>query len=309
MLMVVIPHFIVAFCPEYAIVWQTHSLFLKGISGKHGVAIFCVLIGYFSSRKSYSNIPTYLIRRYLQFAINMALVLVVYSCVDSALLHLQFVGFVKQLMNAVLESLLFNCGMNPTLWCVKDMFYGSIICFVLGNYFEMEDKRKQLGVVMGIALFMFFANVWIAICILGVALRLFESFEIKGRTKLIVCLLFAVAIPLLYRHGESHKTYMMQGISCCMFMYVCMCVSALEFVKKLPGLKVLPFLGNISFYVFLWHTPINFVLKLLALDLPSWALFCVSFSVSLVLALVQHWINERWIKSFIKRIRIETVQP
>jgi peptidoglycan/LPS O-acetylase OafA/YrhL len=308
MLMVVIPHFIAAFCPEIFIVWQTHSLFLKGISGKHGVAIFCVLIGYFSSRKNHSNIPTYLIRRYLQFAINIGLVLVVFSCVNSALLHLRFVVFVKHLMNAVLESLLFNCGMNPTLWCVKDMFYGSVICFVLGNYFEMEDKRKQFGIVLGIALFMFFANVWIAICILGMALRLLESIEVKGKMNLILCLLFTVAIPLLYRHDESHKTYMMQGVSCCMFMYVCMCVSSIGFLKKLPSLKVLPFLGNISFYVFLWHTPINLVLELLDLNLTLWALFGISFSTSMALALAQHWLNERWIKSFIKRVRIETVK-
>ena len=46
MLMVVVPHFIASFCPEVFVYWQTHSLFLKGISGKHGVAIFCVLLGY-----------------------------------------------------------------------------------------------------------------------------------------------------------------------------------------------------------------------------------------------------------------------
>lgn len=48
LLMVVIPHFIAGFCPEVFNVWETHSLFLKGISGKHGVAIFCVLLGFFS---------------------------------------------------------------------------------------------------------------------------------------------------------------------------------------------------------------------------------------------------------------------
>lgn len=307
MLMVVVPHFIASFCPEVFVYWQTHSLFLKGISGKHGVAIFCVLLGYFSSKYSSASFPTYCVRRYLQFAINICIVLLPFSVITSILSRAQILVALKDLLNAVLESVLFGSSLNPTLWCVRSMFFGSLICFVLGNYCKMENKRKEMAFIFVVCFFLYFVDMWLAMCVLGAGLRVCMEIKVSDRWKLVLCILFVVAIPFLYRHEESRKTIMMQGLSCCLFMYVCDSVSSTTFKKSKLKLHLLPFVGSISFYLFLWHTPINMVLKLLDLGWSSWELFGLSLSLTLALSVIQYWMNRKWITPMYKRIQIDTV--
>lgn len=309
MLMVVIPHFIAMFCPSVFNLWHTHSWLLNGITGKHGVAIFCVLIGYFSSQKKHAGLPTYVVRRYLQFAINIFIVLLPFSIVFSIVSKASQVDLLKGIADSMIETVLFQSGLNPTLWCVKEMFFGSLICYVLGNYCEMENKWKELVYDLAIGVFLYFFNVWIAICVLGAALRVFSSIEICDRRKLLLCVLFIVAIPLLYRHAESRKTYMMQGVSSSLFMYICICVSSYKFKfnKKHFHLRILPFMGNVSFYMFLWHTPVNKILKALDLDWNMWVLFGVSFFCSLLFSFIQHVINKKWINPLNKKIKINVI--
>lgn len=222
LLMVVVTHFIAAFCPKAFGVWQTHSLFLKGISGKHGVAIFCVLIGYFASAKRNIGLVAYAVKRYLQFVINILIVLVTFSIVYATVLGLGFTEIGKGVLVAFEESVLFRDGINPPLWCVRDLFFGSLVCFVLGNCCNLDDNWKKLVFVLAIAVFEYFTDVWISICILGAALRVSQGIVLPQKVKPVLCVLFVVAIPLLYRHEESTKTFLMQGLSCGLCMYVCM---------------------------------------------------------------------------------------
>lgn len=307
MLMVVIPHFIAAFCPEAFVVWQTHSLFLKGVNGKHGVAIFCVLIGYFSSQKSGQSVPTYLIRRYMQFAINICIVLLVFSVTSSILSKAGIASFVKSIANSIIEAALFKSSLNPTLWCVREMFFGSLICFILGNYCRTGNKCFDLTFVLLMGLFLYFVNVWIAISALGACLRVFSEIEVAKSKRWMLCVLFVLAIPFLYRRGESNSSFMFQGLSCCFFMYVCMSFFSMERFKGWPKWSFLAFLGNISFYVFLWHTPVNMIIMSLGWNLNLWVLFAVSFFCSIVLAIIQYWMNKKWIVPSYKKIQINTI--
>lgn len=160
---------------------------------------------------------------------------------------------------------------------MRDLFFGSLICFVLGNYCNLGDKWKNLGLVLTAVVFVYFSDVWISVCILGVALRVFQDIVLPNKMKLVLCILFVVAIPLLYRHEESSKTFLMQGLSCSLFMYVCMCIDECGLFKQLPRLRILPFIGSVSFYMFLWHTPINYLLISMDLEWKIWILFVVSF--------------------------------
>lgn len=304
--MVIVTHFIAAFCPEAFSVWQTNSLFLKGISGKHGVAIFCVLIGYFASAKKNIDFATYTIKRYLQFSINILLVLLPFTIVKEVIAGAQFAEIGNGIVNAFKESVFFRDEINPTLWCVRDLFFGSLCCFILGNYCDMTDKRMKLVFVFATCAFVYFVDVWIAVCILGVALRVFQEIVLSDKVKLMLCVLFIIAIPLLYRHEESTKTYLMQGFSCCLFMYVFMYVKQSCIGKYLPGFRILPFIGSISFYVFIWHTPINYLLISLDLEWKIWTLFIISFSATLVLSFIQHLMNAKWINPQLNRIQMNS---
>lgn len=232
MLMVVVPHFIATFCPEVFSIWQSYSLFMKGISGKHGVAIFCVLLGFFSSKRSSKTFPTYFVQRYLQFAINIGIVLVPFVLAKSLLLGDRFGTFMKGIMLSGFESVVLGASLNPTLWCVRDMFFGSLVCFVLGQYCKMNNKWKEFALIALLGLFMYFINVWIAVCVFGAGLRVFLEIKLAHRSKSLLCVLFVVLIPLLYRRSESQLTYALQGISCCLFMYVCMYVCSKHMCER-----------------------------------------------------------------------------
>jgi peptidoglycan/LPS O-acetylase OafA/YrhL len=302
LLMVIIPHFIDAFCPEAFRVWDTYSWALKGISGKHGVAIFCVLIGYFSSRRIGKSLPTYIIQRYLQFSINIFIVLICY-----VLAFYDFFGW-RGIICAIKEAVLFRDGLVPTFWCVMALFQGSVICFVLGNYCGMESKWSSLAFLMITCVFLKFINVWLSICVMGAALRVFQEISISKKARIAVCVVSVCAIPLLYRHPESTWTFFMQGCSCCLLMYVCYCINQLRWFKERRGLIVLPFIGTISFYMFLWHTPVNLVLLTIRHDsLNMYLLFAISFAASFLLSVIQYELNNKLINPLIKRIKIETI--
>lgn len=301
LLMVVIPHFIAGFCPQAFVAWETYSWALRGINGKHGVAIFCVLIGFFSSRKIEKSLPTYAVQRYLQFFINVFFVLV--PCVFVFYKN----GIIRNVLFAFTEAAFFRSDLIATFWCVRAMFEGSLICFVLGNYCDIENKPLGFVFVSVVCLMtLVLEDVWVSVCVMGAALRSFQKIKILGKAKVVICVVAVCIIPLLYRHPESTKTYLMQGCSTCLFVYVCSCISELRWIKNLKGLVVLPFIGNISFYMFLWHTPINMALRNIQYEgLNMYLLFAVSFVVSMLLAIIQYWINNRWINPLIKNIQIK----
>ena len=274
-----------------------HFFNLKGIRGKHGVAIFCVLVGYFASAKRNIGLAAYAVKRYLQFAINILIVLVTFSIVHASVLGLEFTEMGKDVLVAFKESVIFRDGINPTLRCVRDLFFGSLVCFVLGNCCNLDDNWKKLAFVLAIAVFEYFTDVWISICILGAALRVFQGIVLPQKVKPVLCVLFVVAIPLLYRHEESTKIFLMQGLSCGLFMYV----NQSSFGKHLPRFRLLPFLGNISFYMILWHTPINRILISMNLEWKIWLLFGVSFSATMLMAVLQDFLNAIWIDSLLKK--------
>lgn len=304
LLMVVIPHFIAAFCPEAFRAWDTYSWALKGISGKHGVAIFCVLIGYFSSRKSEKSLPTYAIQRYLQFSINVFIVLICGLLV----FYKSWSALGYGVLSVIKEALLFRDGLVPTFWCIMAMFEGSIICFLLGNYCRMENRRLEFALMIIVCFFLRYVNIWLSICVMGAALRFFQEIKLQKKVKVAICVVSVCVIPLLYRHPESTWTYFMQGCSCCLLLYVCSCISQLRWFKDKRGLIVLPFIGNISFYMFLWHTPVNMVLHSIHYEnLNTWMLFGVSFSCSLLLSVIQHVLNIKCVNPLIKKIRIDIV--
>lgn len=261
------------------------------------MAIFCVLIGYFASAKRNIGLAAYAVKRYLQFAINILIVLVTFSIVHASVLGLGFTEMGKDVLVAFKESVIFRDGINPTLRCVRDLFFGSLVCFVLGNCCNLDDNWKKLAFVLAIAVFEYFTDVWISICILGAALRVFQGIVLPQKVKPVLCVLFVVAIPLLYRHEESTKIFLMQGLSCGLFMYV----NQSSFGKHLPRFRLLPFLGNISFYMFLWHTPINRILISMNLEWKIWLLFVVSFSATMLMAVLQDFLNAIWIDSLLKK--------
>lgn len=70
------------------------------------MAIFCVLIGYFTSAKRNIGFATYIIKRYLQFAINIFMVLVLFTIANAVVVGTQFAEIGRGIMIASKESAL-----------------------------------------------------------------------------------------------------------------------------------------------------------------------------------------------------------
>jgi peptidoglycan/LPS O-acetylase OafA/YrhL len=88
-------------------------------------------------------------------------------------------------------------------------------------------------------------------------------------------------------------------------MYVCANVLTIPVIKQMPKLRILPFLGSISFYMFLWHTPVNKLLSLMTANVENkLGLFAISFLVSMFLSIIQHWLNNRIINPCFKKIKM-----
>ena len=279
-LMIAIPHFIAMFCPQYFSLWDQYPLLLKGISGKNGVAIFMVIAGYFASKKTDKNFATYVTQRYLQFAINIALVLYVY-CIACYITRPQ--ELVYSLFEATKDAILFRDTICPTFWCIRPIFWSSILCYILGNLCMYNNDKWRLIFAILLCLLLFKMNeVWIAIGVLGYVYRIVEErfIDLESKYQWTSIVLCSVLIPLLYRHNESYLTFYMQGVSCCLAMWV---ISQVRFLQNIFGNKVILYLGSLSFYIFLSHT---LVYQLLRNSLPENTSIAVTALLSLILLLL-----------------------
>lgn len=68
---VFVTHFINRFDDSYFELWHQGptSWILNGVTGKFGVAVFSVALGYFAFRSREQNISRYVIKRYIYFVI------------------------------------------------------------------------------------------------------------------------------------------------------------------------------------------------------------------------------------------------
>lgn len=248
--MVVIPHFIEMFCPQYFEWWDKYPLLLKGISGKNGVAMFLVIVGFFASKPTSKNLPTYIVQRYLQFTINILIVLCVFCIVRFFTDFRQFFGHI---VVAFKDAFFLRDNLCPTYWCMKSILVGSIMCYLLNNCCDVKSPIHKLIFTSIVCIILFYMKyVWVAICILGCIYRqLTDDKLIPEKYKLSLSIACVCLIPMLYRHNECNLTYFMQGISCCMAMYI---IQQWKFLQLCFGNIVIAYLGSLSFPIFLIHT-------------------------------------------------------
>lgn len=249
-MMVAIPHFIDMFCPQYFEWWDKYPLLLKGISGKNGVAMFLVIVGFFASKPTSKNLPTYIVQRYLQFTINIFIVLSVFCIVR---FFTDYHHFFDHIVDAFKDAFFLRDNLCPTYWCMRSILVGSIICYLLSNCCDIKSPIHKLLFTSAVCVILFLMKyVWVAICILGCIYRqLSDNKFLPEKYKWLLNVICVFLIPILYRHDECNLTYFMQGISCCMTMFL---IQQWKFLQLCLGNKVIAYLGSLSFPIFLSHT-------------------------------------------------------
>ena len=305
-LMIVVTHFIAGFCPDLFRLWDDYSLLLSGITGKFGVAIFCAILGYFAAKETEANILTYSLRRYLQFAVNILLVVLLYA---GMLFVLRVDAVAMPTMGQIAgEAFLFKSNIVPTYWCVADLFWGSIVCYALGNYLKRLPVYYLLGIEIVLCVLLFFTHkVWLMICVMGGLYRLLWSLheQLDKKWQWLICALFLPLIPCLYRHPESEVVYMMQGIAACLIMYVAGMLTTLPMFKPEYQIRgLLYWIGRLSFYVFLLHTPVNVILHSMNPECSMWGVFALSFGLTMFVSVLLYLFNQYLLSKWLRKLRI-----
>ena len=190
------------------------SFLLREFSGRTGVLMFGVIMGYFAFRsgKKKEFIP-YVLKRYLYF--------VLWGFVINGLYYLFNIDGIRTDSNFNLvigQSVLLGKLIFPAYWFVLPFFEGSILSFIAGKL-----KLKAVWILAVALAILFLKQEYIAVVVLGALLdEILEKhppyFE-KAGVQLLLCI---VSLLLLFQRGHYFSLFF-QGIGCAvivvLFMY------------------------------------------------------------------------------------------
>ena len=208
-------HYIADFSPDSFRFFRVFpwSVFLAGLSGKLGVSMLCVLLGYFGYRKAQKRaefLPILILERYLYFVL-MELVffamafLIGYPPVKAA--GLSLFGIFRQ-------SFSLGWDFYAVFWSLLPMFIGSAIVYVLGFY-----KAPWWMCLVATALCIAFRQEWVASCTAGAFLYCLASgVRCDGilRKWPVQLILFFVPLFLFRSHTEESFIVYLEGTVVCM---------------------------------------------------------------------------------------------
>ena len=281
-LWIVFVHFVTIFTPnETADFPGLLGLVLFGISGKLAVAGCSVIMGYFASKpvSADKKIWKYSLRRYLSFVVHILLIEGAYLLLTRipALngYALRCVPELRQPLSQLLpvylaDAFLFKAQLIPTFWCVASFVLGSILAFALAKLSGNLPLWLRSLICAGvIAALIWLDCTWLAIALMGWALRLLLEWEIPFRRHALFGLALLAFVPWMIRRGECPQTYLLDGAAAVLVLYV---FAQWNWVQKLLSFRPLSGLGVITLELFMLHVPLFEVLRHLINDLCDLAL-------------------------------------
>ena len=306
-------HFLAMFQPEALALWEKmpSRLVLGGLTGKFSVAFFFVLLGYFAGRPrkfTTGGFARYALRRYGQFSFFVfvsTLCFLIGSYGLTWLLHtpdenvfrVLSDGFRYNFIYLLRDSFLLEDNYNATLWCMRQLFAASLLCWLLGCL--PEGKARLLISVAAWALSPLLGRdwVWLGAGAAGVVLRCIREDEILfsklSKPGITVLLLLAALACIKAPLTEGTALYALQGLGA--FLLI-LAQFSLPGVQRTLASRPFPWLGRVSMGLFVVHTPVNCLLAsslwpMLA-GLPQAAalllMFVVSLSLSIAAAVFLH---------------------
>ena len=174
-------------------------LLFKGITGKFGLAVFGVILGYFAiteGKKMKYTISDYTIKRYIYFVI----------C--GLFINGLFAILYKYPLTAVfLQSFTLGGNIYNTFWCLPALFTASIIGFFIGRSDISFSEALLLSAVFYIC-----GNLWVCISLFGGALIIEYAKKPLWQNRLVRIAVFLISFFIIKR-DESVLTYLLDGIT------------------------------------------------------------------------------------------------
>lgn len=289
-LIIITTHYWSFFMPEMMeLIYIRYNKIFIGISGKLGVCMFCVLLGYFvadnCSNEEFDLIE-YIVKRYLKFIIptciiNSSVFLGIkwYRILGKKVLFLDKDINIKVLLNDI-----FFLGnvIVPTYWCIKWFFIASVIIAFCIVFAKRKFFDSFFCLLIAAVICFLSGKIWYLNCTFGGVIY-FLNKRIRIEKNIIYGLLILL-IVLLYRNSESELTYIKQGIACALFLFIVLqgkilwCLLNSSYMAKLGGLSMGVFYLHIPFYCFFTPYIIQF-LRFFSIGKVEWYAFIVSIVI------------------------------
>lgn len=243
---VFVTHFINRFDDSYFELWHQGptSWILNGVTGKFGVAVFSVALGYFAFRSREQNISRYVIKRYIYFVICALFINTLYAVFGSA-------GVFEDTFTArevIVTSLVLGSKIFRTFWCIMPFFAASVLSRLNG-----KANAGVLAVTAEMLIMIKLSgDVWISICLLGnlVSLAMDNDRIRRLMGHRLVRLLIYALIFILIKRPESRQAYCIDGICAAAAM---LALSESVYIRKLLEWKPVSSLGRLTMAMYLVH--------------------------------------------------------
>ena len=327
---VMIFHFISNFNNAIFFYWRNTwtSFFLFGITGKLSVSFFAVLLGYFATRKfaSPTSFARYTVNRYLDFSVGILLAELAFIFAGILSIHLfgnthafERVQFDAQspplpalgiFRLMVMDSFAFESKLIVTFWCMKDFFIGSLLTAILSRFIasnaQMRTWHKIVVYFLVFLILLVLGKTFINLIVIGGLFCFMQSLKLKLLDNKVFCLAVLLSIPLLIRRDvENAFAYYCQGFASVALLIFCF---RFRRIQRILSVKWLTKPSEISFQLFLIHTPINRAIIWPLYDAAcvqlGWkAAFFVCLAVYVVITLCAAWTLKRLSNTIIQKLQ------
>lgn len=230
-------HFIAFFNKSYFRLWHTgpSSIILGGVSGKLGVVIFGVILGFFAyrgGRKGTVSLIEYSLKRYGYF-VWVGLLINIVWCIwqDKSFDQLLRVSFCV------------GKDIFLTYWCMRDFLFASIFAYYLGSINAGSGTK-----LVAILLLFLAGQLWIPICIMGTLIP--DLMRSKVWNNKVLALLLFLLFFYLIKQRECALTFILDGI----FTVVMICIIENSiFLRRCMSNKLIASLGARTMAIFVIH--------------------------------------------------------
>lgn len=250
-MMIFLSHYIMSFSrPTFRYFHQLpYSIILEGIRGSLGVAILCVILGYFAYKKGESStepLVTLSLKRYVYFVV-MA---VVYYAIALATGWLRVGGGAFNTVKVLLkEALLLSDTYNGLFWTLVPMLIGSMLCYILGR-----ARMQTGGIIVMCCAILLTKDTTVFNCILGCFVAVWQDDRlVKKLMKPWYVQLAAIVVTyaLIRVDHESLHLYVLQGVFTVALLVVTMNNDRLA---RIMGAKAWTAVNRSYFSLFIFHS-------------------------------------------------------
>ena len=239
-------HFINRFNEDYFQLWHQAptSWVLNGVTGKLGVAIFAVILGYFAYKSKEPNVTKYVIKRYIYFLLCALFINSIYSALGNAGVF----DDTHSVREVITVSLTLGAGIFRTFWCIRPFFIASILSKLNG-----KAKAGPFTVLVEmLIMFQIMDDVWVSICLMGNLVAIAMSSEKFMSVFRHVWVRWPVylAVFFLIKRPESWQTYLIDGI--CASLAI-LALSESRYIRKVLDWEPLAAQGKNTMAMYLVH--------------------------------------------------------